>query len=201
MTKFVRVLLIVVEDLVGIALLGIAGAMLVGTVWPSPETTAPADTFGYVFFAVAAVASVMLFIAANNLHRTKQLSPRLHLAAAFSACLLPILAACNPTEPRLETFTWSRDSMPPQNFSQFDEALSDGDAITVWTNTYGRQDMSKARGWIETTPSRVLLCFSAPDAPASAAADTAKAYPTLLTYALAGPNYTSDTSFGGDCSG
>ena len=28
--------------------------------------------------------------------------------------------------------------MPPQNFSQFDEALSDGDAITVWTNTYGK---------------------------------------------------------------
>jgi hypothetical protein len=125
-------------------------------------------------------------------------------------CVTALLAGCGLTEPTLESFVWSRDSLPPAEFSQFDEPIplvdsAGREVIQVWSTTYSRQDMSKARGWIETNPSEVTLCFEAPDfppvPPALDTAEAAAAYPTLLTYRLAGQNGTSNVRFGGTCNG
>ena len=104
----------------------------------------------------------------------------------------------------MAAFSWARDPNPPSDFSQWDEALPaestpDGVVIKVWSTTYARQDMSRAKGWIETTPSEVVLCFSAPDDPSSPYIDASAAYPTLLTYRLGGTDTTSNTRFGGPC--
>ena len=106
----------------------------------------------------------------------------------------------------MAAFSWARDPNPPSDFSQWDEALPaestpDGVVIKVWSTTYARQDMSRAKGWIETTPSEVVLCFSAPDDPSSPYIDASAAYPTLLTYRLAGTDPTSIVRFGGTCAG
>ncbi|WP_202839243.1 hypothetical protein [Luteimonas saliphila] len=91
MTKTARILLIGAEDLLGIALLGIAGVVLVETLLASPETREPIGAFGCVLFAVALSASVLFFVAANNLFKTKIVRPRLHLAAVVFAFLIPSL--------------------------------------------------------------------------------------------------------------
>ena len=125
-------------------------------------------------------------------------------------CAAALLVACGPTKPLLESFAWSRDSLPPPEFSQFDEAIpmvgpTGREVIQVWSTTYSRQDMSKARGWIQATPSEVKLCFAAPDFPphpsVPESAEAAAAYPTLLTYRLTGPDGTSNLRFGGSCNG
>jgi hypothetical protein len=91
MTRAFRLLLIGVEDLVGVAFLGVAGAVLVETLLPSPETSRPIGVFGYVLFGIALTASAVLFLAANDLLRSKVIRPRWHVAAAFCTLLAPAL--------------------------------------------------------------------------------------------------------------
>lgn len=91
MIRIVKYLLIGIEDLLGLALLGIAAAALVGTRWPSPETTVPIGVVGYMFAALALSASVLFFVGANNLLRTKTIRPGLHLAAVACTMLIPLL--------------------------------------------------------------------------------------------------------------
>ena len=129
----------------------------------------------------------------------------------FLAALIVLLflTSCGVGQPHLASFAWSRDSYPPSGFSSFDEPLppsaENSRSVAVWTTTYARQDMSKAKGWLLTNPTEVVLCFNAPDYPAKSssrdAADVAAAYPTLLTYELAGTDTTSNIRFGGNCSG
>ena len=130
-----------------------------------------------------------------------------NFVTAFAVLLA--LSACGVGQPQLKSFNWSRDSYPPPGFSAFDEpiaaATSSKHLVTVWTTTYARQDMSKARGWLQTNPTEVVLCFTAPDYPPSPSApdvaDVAAAYPTLLTYELSGRDTTSNIKFGGNCAG
>ena len=91
MIKTAKYLLIGIEDLLGIAFLGIAGAALVETVWPSPETGDAVGAIGYIFAVVALSASVLFFLAANNLLRTKVVRPGLHLAPVACALSIPAL--------------------------------------------------------------------------------------------------------------
>ena len=105
-----------------------------------------------------------------------------NFVTAFAVLLA--LSACGVGQPQLKSFNWSRDSYPPPGFSAFDEpiaaATSSKHLVTVWTTTYARQDMSKARGWLQTNPTEVVLCFTAPDYPPSPSApdvaDVAAAY-------------------------
>jgi hypothetical protein len=119
---------------------------------------------------------------------------------------LAALSGCGVGQPELKSFQWSRDSYPPPGFSGFDQVLppsaSNSRLVTIWTTTYARQDMSEARGWLESNPSEVVLCFSAPDYPPnSPVLDVAAAYPTLLSYDLSGQDTTSNIRFGGNCGG
>ena len=121
-----------------------------------------------------------------------------------AASIASALAGCGAMEPTLAEVSWSRASYPPPDFSRWDEPLPEPttNVIKVWSTTYARQDMSRARGWIRTTASEVVLCFSAPTDPSSPYIDASAAYQTLLTYRFA---TTSDlpakTRFGGECAG
>jgi hypothetical protein len=84
-------LLVGVEDVLGVACLGLAGAVWVQALWPSPETHDLSPWIATLIGAVFMVAALLLFAAAHHLHRTRAIAPRLHLAAWLSALLIPIL--------------------------------------------------------------------------------------------------------------
>jgi hypothetical protein len=124
-------------------------------------------------------------------------------------CGFLVLAACNAEQPELKSFKWSRDSYPPPGFSTFNEpfapATSKSNLVTVWTTTYSRQDMSKARGWLQINPSEIVLCFAAPDYPPSPTpdgdAEASAAYPALLTFELSNTRNGSNIKFSDECTG
>jgi hypothetical protein len=128
---------------------------------------------------------------------------------AAALCGFLVLSACNAGQPELKSFKWSRDSYPPPGFSAFNEPLASATSnkylVTVWTTTYSRQDMSKARGWLQINQSETVLCFSAPDYPPSPSADgdaeAAAAYPTLLTFELSNNAKRPNIKFNSKCAG
>ena len=91
MSATARKLIVGVEDLLGLATLGMALVGAVTTWSPPPEAAGgPPPVFGYVVTFALLSASVLFFIAARHLHKTGQFSPIRHTVPIVCVLLVPL---------------------------------------------------------------------------------------------------------------
>jgi hypothetical protein len=79
MSRFWKVTVLALEDLLGVALLLVAGVGFITTIQPSPEAQGGLVS-GLIASTLLAVAALLFLTAARQLHRTGAFNKRLHAA-------------------------------------------------------------------------------------------------------------------------